>query len=356
MKTILLIDDNPQLLRMLKMALIHHGYRVIEANSGTKGLEMAREHLPDLIISDIHMPDGDGSAFLQQIRRDKELRSRPVVLMTGRPDLITPRQGMDEGADDFLVKPVTVQALVNCVKARLARAAVNWRVEDEMLNKLGSLVPPQLPHEFFTPLAGIIGVVEILQASFATLSPEEVSEMHQDIHESALRLHRSLRNYLLMLDLQKDSPPRARLPLSPDDVVQCVKFAVEDAMKLHRRHDDITFRFETCSPIVTWDELRHIVEELVDNACKFSRHGTRVLIELSASGQLTVTDEGRGMSQEEIDRVGVFRQFDREKYEQTGLGLGLSLIQKLTSSVGAPLLITSQPVGTRVRIDFPLQE
>src|ERR1700691_1355109 len=116
MKTILLIDDDLQLRRMFKMALTRSGYHVIEADSGISGLEMARKHLPDLILSDIHMPGGDGSTLLRDIRRDSELKSKQVVLMTGRPDLVTPRKGMDEGADDFLVKPVNLEALLNCME------------------------------------------------------------------------------------------------------------------------------------------------------------------------------------------------------------------------------------------------
>src|SRR5476649_2994259 len=163
MKTILLVDDDQQLRTMFGMALRINGYHVIEADSGVAGLEMARKHLPDLILSDINMPGGDGSTLLRDIRRDPELRSKQVVLMTGRPDLVTPRKGMEEGADDFLVKPVGLKALLSCVEARFSRASISWRVEDEMLAKLRSLVPANLPHEFFTPLAGIIGLMEILR-------------------------------------------------------------------------------------------------------------------------------------------------------------------------------------------------
>src|ERR1700691_6030241 len=116
MKTILLIDDDPQVRTMFGVALRRSGYHVLEADSGVTGLEMARKHLPDLILSDIHMPGGDGSTLLYDIRHDPELRSKQVVLMTGRPDLVTPRKGMDEGADDFLVKPVNLEALLNCME------------------------------------------------------------------------------------------------------------------------------------------------------------------------------------------------------------------------------------------------
>jgi len=176
---------------MFGLALRRGGYNVIEADSGISGLEMARQHLPDLILSDIHMPGGDGSTLLHDIRHDPELRSKQVVLMTGRPDLVTPRKGMEEGADDFLVKPISLAALLSCMEARFSRASISWRVEDQMLAQLRSSVPANLPHEFFTPLAGIIGLMEILRSDFQELPPEEVQDIHNDIYQSALRLHRT---------------------------------------------------------------------------------------------------------------------------------------------------------------------
>src|SRR5580692_5064519 len=127
MKTILIVDDDDALRTTFALVLRRKGYRVIEANSGATGLELARQHLPDLILSDIHMPGGDGSSLLREIRNDPELASKQVVLMTGRPDLVTPRRGMEEGADDFLAKPVSVKELVNCIAARFRRAEVSWR-------------------------------------------------------------------------------------------------------------------------------------------------------------------------------------------------------------------------------------
>src|ERR1700728_3435902 len=168
MKTILLIDDDQQVRMMFGVALRKNGYRVIEADSGVTGLAMAREHLPDLILSDINMPGGDGPTLLRNIRHDPELRSKQVVLMTGRPDIVTPRKGMEEGADDFLLKPVSLETLRSCVDARFRRATISWRVEDQTLAQLSLLVPPQLPHEFFTPMAGIIGLMDLLRSDLST--------------------------------------------------------------------------------------------------------------------------------------------------------------------------------------------
>jgi signal transduction histidine kinase len=355
MKTILLVDDDKQLRVVLCAALVRKGYRVLEATSGTEALELARRHLPDLILSDIHMPGGDGSTLLQNIRSDRELRSKQVVLMTGRPDLVTPRKGMEEGADDFLVKPIELDALLTCMEARFKRSSISWRVEDQMLAQLRSAVPANLPHEFFTPMAGIIGLTEILRGGSANMTSNEIDEIANDVHQSALRLNRTLRNYLLILELQTSEPDTLMGLLLPRRVEECINTGVNEAMRLNARQADVTVLIQPSSLPVKAEDLSRIVEEIVDNACKFSRQGTPIQVQLGNDGALAVTDQGRGMTPEQINQIGAFKQFDRKRYEQQGLGLGLLLVQKLTHLHGAKLDIASESGnGTRVQIAFPL--
>jgi DNA-binding response OmpR family regulator len=117
MKTILLVDDDKSVRTLYGLALRRNGYQVIEADSGSMALDLARKHLPDLILSDIIIPGSDGVSFLRQIRRDPDLGNRQFVLMSGSPDVVTSYKGIEE-ADDFLVKPISLRELLNCVKAR----------------------------------------------------------------------------------------------------------------------------------------------------------------------------------------------------------------------------------------------
>lgn len=356
MKTILLIDDDDQLRLVFALALQQEGYHVIEANSGVAGLEMARRHLPDLILSDIRMPGGDGSTLLQMVRRDPELRSRQMVLMTGRPDLVTPRKGMEEGADDFLVKPVEREDLLRCVKARLTRASVSWRVEDQMLADLRSNIPPQLSHEFFTPMTGVIGLLEILEFGHQEMSPAEMKDIVKGLRQSALRLNRTLRNYLWILDL-KSLPTVSNSFLPPPTVKTVISAGVDEVLRMNDRQSDVALQIKDVTLAVPVDHLTRIVEELVDNACKFSRRGTPIKVLLSETGQLVVTDQGRGMRPEDIARIGAFQQFDRHRYEQQGLGLGLVLVQNLAVACNATVAVTSTlGEGTQVCVDFSVPQ
>jgi CheY-like chemotaxis protein len=121
MNTILLIDDEEAIRTVFGTVLRRKGYHVLEANSGLVGYELAKAHSPDLIITDIAMTGGGGEALLYFIKNDPQLGKTPVVLITGNPHLLSPQQGREAGADDFLIKPVALEALIACVEARLKR-------------------------------------------------------------------------------------------------------------------------------------------------------------------------------------------------------------------------------------------
>jgi two-component system sensor histidine kinase/response regulator len=358
-KTILLIDDDARLRMSFAEALRIHGYRILEASSAAAGLEIARQQLPDLILTDIHMPGGDGQELLRQIRTDPELSNRQVVLVTGSSESVTLRRGMEMGADDFLLKPVDLGRLLRCIEARLTRAQTNWRVEDRMLSQLRTTLHSTLPHEFFTPLAGIVGLANILRST-RNIPETELREIYNDIYFSGLRLHRSLRNYLEILDVQdaasgKSHPPPP--PLRPSAIRENVQEGIRAAGERHNRASDISSHLEECSLLTRPGDVAMMVEELVDNACKFSRNGSPITVILDAKGVLSVTDMGRGMAPEEIGQIGAFQQFDRKTHEKQGLGLGFILVKKLAAKSGAEFSIESpagNTMGTRVKVAFRL--
>ena len=196
--------------------------------------------------------------------------------------------------------------------------------------------------------------MEILRSGYSALTLEEVQDIHNDVYQSALRLHRTLRNYLLILDLQTAKPEPLMSPPLLRRAEESIHTGVNEALRLNKRREDINIRVQVCSISVKPEDLARIVEELVDNACKFSRQSTPVEVSLSSSGLLTVLDQGRGLTTEEIGRIGAFQQFDRKVQEQQGLGLGLVLVQKLTTQCEAEFSVSSKPgQGTQVQIAFP---
>jgi two-component system sensor histidine kinase/response regulator len=357
MKTILIIDDDAAICGMLSTALKQCGHHAITANSGSAGMELARKHLPDLILCDITMPGMDGRSVLQALREDAELGATQIVLMTGNIHDVTPRSGMELGADDFLVKPFTFDELTRCVDARLKRASLHWRVEGKVARELRSALKSTLPHEFLTPLTGIMGLTQLLLDDSSDTDPKETREMLLDIEKSSKRLHRTMKNYFAILDLHSDKAEGtvSTDKLSPTEVSAAIVAGITAAAHRHERQDDVSSDITECAVRCAENALATIAEELVDNACSFSRPGTPIKVRLNAAGVLTVQDQGRGILPEHIEKIGAFKQFDRKKYEQQGLGLGLVLTQNLVTHYGGRLSLASEPgVGTTVTVALPL--
>jgi CheY-like chemotaxis protein len=135
-RTILIIDDEAPFAEILASGLETGGYHAVHASNAATGWDLAHAHQPDLILCDIDMPGKDGLRLLRDIREDPELADSPFVLMTGKPKYGNQRAAMDLGADDFLLKPFSLAALMSCVDARLKRAAIRRR------RGAGAVLPP----------------------------------------------------------------------------------------------------------------------------------------------------------------------------------------------------------------------
>jgi diguanylate cyclase (GGDEF)-like protein len=123
MKTILVIEHEPSLRKRVTESLQAHGFSAIVATDGLEGLQQARDVSPDLIIADVQLPQLDGYALLKGIRQDSQLAAIPVILLGTKGGYRQTRQAMELGADDFLIKPVIPQDLVNAIAACFRRQA-----------------------------------------------------------------------------------------------------------------------------------------------------------------------------------------------------------------------------------------
>jgi response regulator RpfG family c-di-GMP phosphodiesterase len=121
MEKILVIDDEAAFRETTVAALRARGFAVIEAENGRAGVHLAQEHLPDLILSDVQMGSFDGFAALAAIRYQPVTSTIPVILMTGAPDEAGRRFAMEIGADDYLAKPFTINALVAVLRLQLKK-------------------------------------------------------------------------------------------------------------------------------------------------------------------------------------------------------------------------------------------
>ena len=119
MHRILVIDDDPTVTSVLKRGLAYEGFAVDTAGTGSQGLAVARDHAPDLVILDIMMPGMDGYEVLRRLRSADE--DIPVMMLTARDGPADQVQGLEGGADDYVVKPFSLAVLAARVKALLRR-------------------------------------------------------------------------------------------------------------------------------------------------------------------------------------------------------------------------------------------
>ena len=117
--TILIVDDEPRIRDFVRMNLELEHYRVIEASNGQEAVDALREHLPDLIVLDVKMPEMDGFETLRAIR---EVSTVPVIMLTVRQDEQDRIRGLDLGADDYIAKPFSPRELLSRIRALLRRS------------------------------------------------------------------------------------------------------------------------------------------------------------------------------------------------------------------------------------------
>src|SRR6516164_2331497 len=127
MTTVLVIDDSPEINDLIGETLKLHGYEVLIAEDGLAGVQLAQQHLPDLILCDVNMPQLDGYATLTALRQHSTTATIPFIFLTGIADKGNIRQGMELGADDYITKPFTIGEHIAAVKARLEKQAAITR-------------------------------------------------------------------------------------------------------------------------------------------------------------------------------------------------------------------------------------
>src|SRR3954464_1396881 len=311
MNKILVIDDEEWLREMVHLALSQKGYEVVEAANGAIGLQVAVKELPDLILCDVNMEKMDGYRTLSSMRSEPATASIPFILMTGLADQAGMRHGMELGADDYLPKPFTIEALYAAGEARLKKAKTIREEAERKLADLRDNISMMLPHEMRTPLNGILAYGEILVADAATIAPKDIAGMGQVIYDSGKRRERLIENFLIyaQLELLNSDPQNLNNILrkqtaSPAPLIE--QHARQQAQLAKRPKDLVLELADTPMPISN-EYLTKIVDELVQNAFKFSSPDSSVRVVLLGSANsvsLTVSDSGRGFSTEHITKVG----------------------------------------------------
>ncbi|MBT9312218.1 response regulator transcription factor [Leptothoe kymatousa] len=163
-KTILVIEDEVQTREIFLRCLKFEKFEGIGAANGSTGIRLARQHLPDLIVCDIMMPDVDGYEVLARLRQDPTTASIPFIFLTAKVAMSDLRQGMTLGADDYLTKPCTVENFLDAIASRLQRHETLKRGLQHLLNQEQDGII--LSETIFPDCPRLTAVFEFIEANY----------------------------------------------------------------------------------------------------------------------------------------------------------------------------------------------
>jgi signal transduction histidine kinase len=341
------VDDSPLEAEVAarQIALDHE---VLTFNDGPTVLErLAGGAEPDLLVLDWHMPDMSGLDVCRFIRESYDQTTLPILILTatgGQQDII---DGLQAGANDFVVKvsdPAELLARVRTlVRARLLyqraqraeAAAHRARRVAEAANEAKDAFMATVSHELRTPLGSILGWAQLLKEN----SPDEQTLKRglETIERNAKIQVQLIEDILDTARVMSGKLQLERAPVDLVDVVQAAIDALKPAADAKRVSVAVEYRATTTQLYADADRLQQAVWNILSNATKFTPAGGFIHIDLASSKnelELTVTDSGKGISPEFLPHV-----FDRFKQQDStatrrhsGLGLGLALVRHIVGA------------------------
>ncbi|HEY5921693.1 MAG TPA: ATP-binding protein, partial [Kofleriaceae bacterium] len=353
---VLVVDDNVDMRDYLRR-LLSAQFEVETAHDGVGALAAVAARRPDVIVSDVMMPNLDGFGLLRELRRDDQAPRIPVILLSARAGEESRIEGIQAGADDYVVKPFSARELVARVrtqislaasavdKARLyeeaqlarrdAEAAV--RAKDEFFAILG--------HELRNPLTPIKTALHLMDCEPDAPFARERAIIERQV-DHVVRLVDDL------LDVSRITGGKVELRKQLLDLGHVLARTLENASSLFDKHDHEIITAMEPGLIVEADETRiaQVISNLVTNAAKYTPRGGRIEINAQRSGDeiaLRVRDNGIGIDPAMLPHV--FELFAQERQSLArsdgGLGLGLAIVRSMVQLHGGTVTVASAGRG-----------
>lgn len=373
--SVLVIDDEPDNFDVIEALLSDQPYEFHYASSGEEAIAALDAFQPDIILLDVMMPGLDGLEVCRQIKAMPEWRAVPIIMVTAlnsRQDLA---QCLKTGADDFIGKPlnsVELRARINSmlrIKRQYDTLQKNIDIQTNTINVLenslqelrGNLATI-FPHELNTPLHGVLTSLDLLMTDLDEMSKDDIRELLTISFQSACRMETLIQRFLNYLSLTLGTTRSSYQEQSSSTRITSM---VEGYAQQVNRQGDLTCQVEAVELAIAPHHLDWIIREVIDNAFKFSSFGQSVTVQgcpvqddcVPLMFQLIVKNEGRGMTEEQIQSIGPFMQFERTAYEQRGTGLGLEIAHRTVHLYGGNITLSSvYQKETATTITLPLEK
>ena len=362
---ILVIDDEPAIRLGLVVAIRRHGFQVIEAVDGRDGLQKARQHLPDVIVSDVMMPPPDGFELKRLLNEDPATTSIPFIFLTARSGKDDRLAGIRDGADDYIAKPFGMEELLARLDGLLRRVQTERkRGRDQMaeiarqdMEKLRAEILQNFQHELRTPLMNIITPLE-LAVNHKFSDPELQSNFLRTALANVDKLESLVADIIILsnIDLGNLNSIRQSIDLN----VHVLSPVYKRLERYNSKGLKFTHQIDGGDEVkAARREFTQSVLHLVDNAFKFSPQNGRVHMGIFTGSnggvKIAVSDEGPGIP---LDlREKVFEKFYQisqgDTRQHDGLGVGLTIARATFRHHGGDVKIADTPRGCLVLAELP---
>ena len=340
---ILAVDDIPDNLLLVQLALEQEGHHVVLAHNGETALKQIKKAPPSLILLDVMMPGMDGYEVTRRIREDRNIPFIPILLVTAREESSVV-EGLDAGADEFVRKPFQIDELQARVRSMLRLK----ETIDQRENFVSCLT-----HDLRTPIVAANRMLNLIEGeAFGNVS-EEQKEAISNIVSSNQNLLEMLNK---LLETHHYELGQKILSFIPVDLKQLITEVITELKPLT---EEKAIELETqTSPVPTVKgdrlELRRVLTNIIGNAIKFTDRG-KIEVFLSQDKnkvQIRVKDSGIGISPQEQQIV--FQRYHQGNHRRSGKGLGLYLCQQIVHAHGGTIAIESEVgKGSIFIIDLP---
>ena len=361
---VLIVDDDPGLLKTMVRNLNRRGFRTRSAESGEAALEIMAGHTFDVVLLDQNMPGMTGMDTLEQM--EETLSEIPPVIMVTAADSrhLAVEFMKSHGAADFIPKPVNQDLLEGQIRSAVTTRDLQKardrerasRIAAEESGRMKDWFLATMGHEFNTPLNAVSGIAQLLQTKLDMLEKEEIQRYLSEIKTASDTLNR------LLNDLLRATPGEINSPYIPEAFY--ISSALNDLIQVFSEKAQKKGLAFNCDPMEDFplvyadpDKFIQIAGHLLDNALKFTPDG-KVSLSLSlADGfvNLSVRDTGTGIAQDYWNVMFErFWKMDRSG-SIPGAGLGLYLARFWAEKMDGKIWVDSQPgVGTNMVLAIPL--
>jgi len=357
---VLLADDNADM-RAYVYRLLKPYCDVETVSDGLSALAAARANLPDIILSDIMMPLMDGFEFLKNIRNDAALQSTAVILLSARAGSEAQVEGLEAGANDYLVKPFQAAELLARVKttldlqrvqyqtemrernAELEQRVIERTVELEAVNKELESFAYSVSHDLRAPLRGINGFSQVLLQDYQDRLDEDGKLYLDRICKNTQEMGELMNSLLSLCSINRSVLEKVEFNLS-----EMAETFFED---LKRQEPDRNVEFKIQNDMQVHADMpliRAVVENLLGNAWKYTSKQKHAVIEFKQVNHegkkaYCIQDNGAGFDMQYADKLfGAFQRLHSSS-EFPGNGIGLATVARIVHRHGGQVWAEAEP-------------